>query len=181
MVQCVVADKKTSESGHFCICRDGFMGTRCENTETESTQAMMISKVGFDQISTAVYYGEIFHLIFVQINHDYYLALLQRPLFLSIIVHLFLSYSILTFEPFQHGVVPNIIIFHVKNDLILHVFMIMINSCVFVQSVDVQIVSNSVIVMYHAFALNATMVIDVSLLRQALVYHSMIFLVIVFG
>ena len=34
---------------------------------------------------------------------------------------------------------------------------------------------------HHAFALNATMVIDASLPQQALVYHSMIFLVIVFS
>ena len=45
---------------------------------TDPTQTTMISKIGFDQISTDVSYGKTFHLIFVEFNQDYYLAILRH-------------------------------------------------------------------------------------------------------
>jgi len=110
----VIVHQVRSEFEYFCVCSEGFTGSRCETTEMkiefrfgedilipqsvlihfmdfpsdsnrfsssaseDPIQTTMISKIGFDQISTVVYFGEIFHLIFIEFNRDYYLALLQH-------------------------------------------------------------------------------------------------------
>jgi hypothetical protein len=111
--RCIATDETISESGYFCVCPEGFIGSRCENTEmkieflfaksilipqsmlihfinvpakfdpvgeapTNPTQTTMISKIGFDQISTDLFYGKTFHLIFVELSRDYYLAILRH-------------------------------------------------------------------------------------------------------
>ena len=43
----------------------------------DQRQRTIISNIGFDQISTVVYYEGIFNLLFIEFNKDYYLSLLQ--------------------------------------------------------------------------------------------------------
>ncbi|CAF3786884.1 unnamed protein product, partial [Rotaria sp. Silwood1] len=112
--RCIPGGEKNLEIEYFCLCSQGYMGSRCEHLETkiefhfsktifipqtifihfvyipptpgtllkplppDPTQITMMSKLKFHESSTVVYYGGSFHLIFVEFQQQYYLALLQH-------------------------------------------------------------------------------------------------------
>lgn len=102
---CIPNNEKLFENEFTCICRDGFSGNRCEiidsridisfkgdmtipqlllahfitvQQESEPTNIIVVRKIPFDQEMAVLYVNLPFHLIFVEIDTDFYLVFVQE-------------------------------------------------------------------------------------------------------
>jgi hypothetical protein len=100
---CVPEDERIGKHNFLCICKQGYIGVRCEHEESRieisfSNMAIptsmfvhfitvminkphlrttMIKKIAYDQNSAIVYQTLEYHIIFVQFSNSYYLAYLE--------------------------------------------------------------------------------------------------------
>ena len=101
--ECVAKDDRVSLRHFICICKDGYSGEICQLKDTsieisfrdrpipqslridfvtvkkrdDPLMTTVVKKIGFDQDSITVYRSILFHLIFVEIENEYYLVYLQ--------------------------------------------------------------------------------------------------------